>query len=229
MRMHTKTRGKIKIKINRRFLEFYGALMGDGCLSKVMASSGRVYYYVQLTGNKILDRDYHENYLIPLIKKEFNVPFRLKERKWENTIDLISTNKVLFMALKDFGFPVGKKGKSLKIPQKIHTLGWGSKKYLIRGLFDTDGCISARKDEGYKYPHIIISSQSIILIKQLYSMLRERGYPAWITKKKDEVRIKGRKNTIKWMNDIGSSNKRHTFKYELWLKKGILPVKAKGV
>ena len=214
---------KIKIKINNNFLEFYGALMGDGCLSKINIRKNSAAYYIIISGHKILDRDYHKNYLIPLIKKEFSLEFKIKPNNKNNSMLTQKMNKDLFLKLNKFGFPVGKKGQRLIIPKKFIKLRWNLIKNIIRGLFDTDGCIYARKDENYKYPHIKITSKSKKLIFQLYKILRERGYPIRITKHEDEVILKGIDNTKRWMADIGSNNRKHLYKYDYWLKNGFLP------
>ena len=159
--------------------------------------------------------------------KEFNLNPYIYCSKKENIRSLIITNRPFFEALVKLGFPVGKKGQKLKIPNKILKLPWDIKKYLIRGIFDTDGCIVARKDENYKYPCIIISSHSKPLIKQLYYLLRSKEYPFWITKHKSEIRMRGIKNVKRWMSDIGCSNLRHKYKYEYWLKNKRLPANLK--
>lgn len=218
----------VKINLNKNVCEFYGALMGDGCLSKCKVN--RWYrYYIIFTGHKQLDKDYHENYLNNLIKKEFQIKPYIQLIKNVNARKMTLFNISLFKELKKLGFPVGKKGQKLKIPNRLLKLPWNLKKYLIRGIFDTDGCISARKDEGYKYPHIIITTSSKPLLGQLYKLLRERGYPAWITKSRREIKIKGIKNTTKWMNDVGSSNLKHKFKYEYWVKNKVLPTYLMGL
>ncbi len=218
----------LKIKFNKFFLEFYGALMGDGCLCKVKRKKYGTIYYIIISGHKILDRNYHENYLIPLIKREFGLNFKIKVNKNNNSMVTQKINKDLFLKLKNLGFPVGKKGQRLRIPKKLYNLNWKLSKNIIRGLFDTDGRIFSRKDERYRYPHIKITSKSIKLIKQLYKILREKDYPVRITKNKDEIILKGIENTKKWMKDIGSSNKKHLDKYNYWIKNGSLPAYLGG-
>jgi hypothetical protein len=93
----------------------------------------------------------------------------------------------------------------------------------MRGLFDTDGCLFARKDEGYRLPHISICSKSKSFREQICKLLREQNYPAYINN--INVRIKGIKNVKRWFSDIGSSNKRNLLKYEYFLKHGYLPSK----
>ena len=216
---------EININLNKNLCEFYGALMGDGCLCKFKRKNRKNYgTRIIFTGHKILDKEYHERYLNELIKEEFNIKPYIYVSKIKNIRNLIISNNLLFKELKKLGFPIGEKGQKLKIPNKLMKLPWNIKKYIIRGFFDTDGCIYARKDENYRYPHISLSTNSKILIKQLYKILKERNYHVWISKgSKLDVRLKGIKNTIKWMDDIGSSNLRHTFKYEYFQKNGILP------
>ncbi len=220
-------------QITDPILEIYGALMGDGCLSLSKKKDGKEEYWIVFSGHKVLDKDYHENYLVPLVKQEFKANLGTLEKKKNLGRETRAKNKRFFIQLAKMGFPIGKKGNRLNIPQKFYKLKWERKKWIVRGIFDTDGCISARKDEHYRYPHIIISSKSKDLLDQIYSMLRSEGYPICRIREKSgrtgEVRLKGIKNTIRWMKDIGSSNKRHLFKYEYWLKTGVIPVKEMGV
>ncbi len=217
-----------EIRFNKFFLEFYGALMGDGCLCKVKRKRYGTIYYIIISGHKILDKDYHENYLIPLIKKEFNLTFKIKEDKYDNGMVTRKISKDFFLKLKKIGFPVGVKGQKLMIPKRFYNLNWKVFKFIIRGLFDTDGCIYARKDEKYRYPHIKITSKSKKLVVQVYNILIKNKYPVRITKAEDEIILKGIKNTKKWMKDIGSSNKKHLYKYKYWLKHGNLPAHLLG-
>lgn len=54
-------------------------------------------------------------------------------------------------------------------------------------------------------------------------MLREEGYPAYITG--SDVCVRGIANVKKWFSDIGSSNSRNLKKYEYFLKHGFLPAR----
>lgn len=219
---------KIRLVLNKNLCEFYGILMGDGCLSEFKENERIVRKRIIISGHKYLDKQYHENYIQNLIKDEFNLNSYIYCSKRHNIRSLIITSRPFFEILVKLGFPIGKKGQRLKIPDKLLKLSWELKKYIIRGIFDTDGCIIARKDENYRYPCIIITSHSKPLINQLYKLQRNKGYPFWIVKNKSEIRMRGIKNVIKWMDDIGSSNKRHRFKYQYWRKNKILPKKIHG-
>tara|TARA_Y100000310_G_C20687415_1_gene819989 strand:+ start:1319 stop:2377 length:1059 start_codon:yes stop_codon:yes gene_type:complete len=222
---------EVKFKITKGTCEFFGALMGDGCITKHKLKGKKHYKYIIIfSGHKYLEKKYHEDYLRSLIKNEFNLNSSIALGKKQKVRTLKIFNRSLLEELVRYDFPLGKKGQKLEIPKKLSKLSWKYKKFIIRGLFDTDGSIYARKDENYMHPHISITSISKKLIRQLYYILRERNYPAWITKSNnsksaESLVIKGNKNTIKWMEDIGSSNSKHLFKYKHWLKNKELPAR----
>lgn len=211
---------KIKIRFNKDFCEFFGALMGDGCLSKYKDAYGNRRCEIVLTGDLRYDNNYH-SYLKTLVKKEFGINIYSYGYNSQNLIKSMIKNRALFIELSSLGFPIGKKGKRLKIPNKLLKLSWELKKYIIRGLFDTDGCISAKKNEGYRYPYICITSTSKKLRNQIRKILRSKGYPAYFNNK--NIFIKGIENTKRWMQDIGTSNWKHKFKYNYWLNNRKLP------
>ncbi len=224
---------KIILRLNRPTCEFYGALMGDGCITKHKIKGRKYYkYIINFIGHRDLDKNYHEDYLKNLIKNEFGLNTYIWISKKDKSRILQIHSKSLLEELIKLKFPLGKKGQKLKIPKELERLPWKLQKHLIRGLFDTDGSIYTRKDEFYRHPHISITSISRSLIKQLHKLLRERGYPAWINKSPSKsaqaIVIKGNKNTIKWMEDIGSSNHKHIFKYQYWLKNKKLPAYLMG-
>lgn len=145
----------------------------------------------------------------------------------DNICTLVICNKGFALKLhKSFEMAIGLKYDSIKISKIILNLPWAIKKFVLRGLFDTDGCIFARKDEGYRLPHISISSKSKSFREQICNVLREEGYPAYVNN--SNVRIKGIKNVKRWFSDIGSSNSRNNLKYQYFLKHGFLPARLLG-
>lgn len=213
-----------KVKINLFFCEFYGALMGDGCISVFNCDKkGHKRTSICIVGNKKLDSDYLI-YLKEKLKREYNVNSYFYKSKKENTSRLNISNKPFADFLKRMGFPIGVKYGKLTIPRRLFNLQWKMQRMIIRGLFDTDGSICAKKREGYRYPQISIASKDYELLEQIYSLLRKKGYPCWISGK--NVSIRSNKAVIKWFNDIGSSNNRNIFKYHYWLKNKVLPPKT---
>lgn len=212
---------KTNIKINNVFCEFYGALLGDGCISKFKDYDGIERYVIQISGNKKLDSDYLK-YIKANIKKEYGIYSYYYEYKNRNVCVLMIKNKDLALKLnKDYKLPIGKKYGNLQIPKTINDKAWNIKKYVIRGLFDTDGSIYAKKSENYKYPIISISSKDNMFLDQINKILRKQKYPSYISS--SNVCIRGINNIKKWFNDIGSSNKRNKKKYAYFLKYKKIP------
>ena len=99
----------------------------------------------------------------------------------------------------------------LKISEKLLKTT-NSKIAVIRGIFDTDGCIHISKRN---YPMINITTTSVPLAKQIQEILVELGFSCSIyvdeIKKKRKkaayrINIYGKEQILKWKNLIGSSN-----------------------
>lgn len=212
---------KVNIKTNKFFCEFYGALLGDGCICKFKDYEAKERFIIQFSGNRKLDSQYIK-YLQNKLKKEYDLYSYYYEPKGLNVCTLSIRNKGLCLELnKRFDVPIGLKYKKIKISDKILALPWSIKRFVLRGLFDTDGCILANKREKYRYPWITISSKSKKFRDQLIKMLREQNYPAYNTR--SDVCVRGIANVKRWFSDIGSSNSRNILKYEYFLKHGYLP------
>lgn len=214
---------KPNIKLNEFFYEFYGALLGDGCISQFRRKDGGVRIVICIVGNQKLDSEYLL-YLQRRLRKDFDISSYFYKSKTSNMSQLVINNKIFALYLTNFGFPIGLKYGKIKIP-KIHS--WENQKMLIRGLFDTDGSICAKKREKYKYPQISISSKDSIILKRLNEILRKKGYPSWVSGQ--NISLRGAEATKKWFKDIGSSNNRNIFKYNYWLKKRVLPPGIMGL
>ncbi len=222
-----KKRTDVNINLDPLFCEFYGMLLGDGCISKFIDYEGVNRIAIYISGNKKLDSNYLKDWKIRL-KKEYGLYCYYYEHKKRNVCNLIIKNKGLCLNInKKFEFPIGIKYNSLKISNKILKLPWDIKKFVIRGLFDTDGCLFARKDENFKYPHISISSKSESFLIQIKTLLRAQAYPAYISN--TNVIIKGKQNIERWFKDIGSSNQRNLGKYKYFNKYGFLPSRINGL
>ncbi len=195
-------------------------MIGDGCLSKYFASyERRVLYVTLLTGNSLKENEY-QLYLSNILSKLFDVNCKPRiRRNSSNTTILQTSTKRVFDWFIENGFPVGKKD-GIVIPKKLLGLPKNKLNKIIRGIFDTDGCISARKDENYRYPYIFISSSSIVLREQIKDILRQQKIPAYVHK--DTVVVRGIKNFNKWFELIGSSNLRNLKRYKEFQTSGRL-------
>lgn len=200
--------------------EAYGILIGDGHLCKFIYKN-RIFTTTIVTCNAKKDYVYITEHVTPLFNKLFqtNVTSRINNKR--GVIEYITKKKDVFTWFRNNDFPVGIK-REIGIPKGILNKSTKNIRAVIRGIFDTDGCVFARKDENYKYPYINISSHSQRLRLQLKKILRTQGYPAYIHT--HNVNVRGINNFKKWFKEIGSNNPRIYTKYEEFLNTGqIIP------
>ena len=207
--------------------ELYGAMLGDGCLSRYAISTGREVHEVRLVGNITKDYDYMEQTVLPSFVRLFNVKTKIKPKERHSVAVFSTKKKSVFNWFKEQGFPVGKKTKKLSLPDSILNLPRQNLNQVIRGLLDTDGHINSRKDEGFKYPYISITSSSPLMREQIKSILRKQGFAAFIHA--SSVSVRGKRNFLKWFQLIGSSNPRNLNKYREFMETGRILPGADGV
>lgn len=214
-------------EIDYFFCEFYGILLGDGCITKFEDKKGYGGYVMVISGNKSLDSGYLKN-LKDRIKQNWGINSYYYEYKDKNVCTLVIKNKSLARSLTNkYRFPLGLKKGNITIPKNIENLEWSLKKFVIRGLFDTDGSLYAKKSEDYRYPIISICSDDKEFRHIVYRILRNAGYQAYISS--HNVCVRGIENAKKWIEDIGSSNKRNLDKFNYFFKNRNLIPKVKGL
>lgn len=214
---------KNSLKLNASLSEVYGALIGDGCLSKYSRkdrpSKQKIVLY---TGHLKNDTPYYKNTIKPIFIKKFNTTGYLYERKKYNCVRYITYNKEAFNFFLDLGFPVGKK-RNLKIPKEICS----NNKYALactRGIFDTDGTIYRRYSKKYKnhkqkYNHLVIQIKlnSKEVIEQIKDILeRNKINTTKIGRYKNSfvLRITNQKHIHNFFKIIKPSNKYHLLRYK---------------
>ena len=174
--------------------------------------NGKNIYLIGISGNAKLDRDF-----ILYIKKNVKLMFDrnayLKERPKYNAIELQILHKFLLEKLnKELEFPIGRK-INLEINKKVYDLGYQKMKYVIRGIFDTDGCVYFDKTPaGKPYPCISITMKAPILMNQIRNVLIKEGFKVTYYNHRFpivQLKLKGSKQLKKWIKEIGSSNPRN--------------------
>ncbi|MFH1276310.1 MAG: LAGLIDADG family homing endonuclease [Candidatus Woesearchaeota archaeon] len=203
--------------------EFYGILIGDGCISKYIYKS-KIHYEIRIDGHAITDYDYYHDYLVNLISNVFDKRPKPGFRKQCLGIYIhFRSEQIASFLTKTFNFPYGKKGE-IGIQKEIFE-DFNKLKYVLRGLFDTDGCLYFTKNNSKlrSYPIIEISSHSTKLINQLKSALRSIGFIVKTSHYEDSIKLHGRKNLLKWMEIIGTSHPDKASKFEFWKKYGYCP------
>ncbi len=150
-----------------------------------------------------------------IINQLFNRKITIKYKKQSNAMEILFSHKYLVLFLnKILDFPIGKK-YNLAIKNDL-LKEWRKAKYIIRGIFDTDGSFYLDKTPSKTpYPSISISMKFPILIKQIYKSLINRNFKVYYNIRKNNIHriiLKGRKQLDKWMKEIGSSNQKHAVK-----------------
>ena len=210
-------------KIDEDLAEFYGILIGDGCVSKFI-SQRRSHHAIRIDGNSLTDIQYYNDHLKPLIERIVNRTVKVKFRKVGNCIFIMFEYKDFAVFLNSrLGFPFGKKGE-ITIDKKFIE----NQQYLIailRGLFDTDGCLYFTKNNSKNryYPIIEISTHSRVLVNQLYQVFSNLKFRVKISHFKDSVKLHGKDNLIKFMHFIGSNHPDKMSKFNYWVRFGHCP------
>lgn len=193
------------------FAEFYGILLGDGCITSDLKG-------FSITGDKYLDYYYYNDYLNKLIVKLFKINPKIYQDRNGRVIRCIVYSKKIIQYLTSIYFPVGVKySKSPKIPNHI----FNNKKSLaacIRGIMDTDGSLSAHPNVKIMI-HLSITIES--LRKSVYEGLKTLGINPGIFNK--GIMIYGTDKIERFHDIIGFSNFKNNYKYEQFKKTGRVP------
>lgn len=134
--------------------------------------------------------------------------------------------------------PIGKKSLTVEVPEFIKADKSLSKAF-IRGLFDTDGCISFQKSynkNASKWqkqvrhkPTILFTTMSKSLIQSLLEMTADLGFafrlgkpqlPKYSKTFAYRIRLEGKANVKKFFKTIKPKNPKHLAKFNAWLKQG---------
>ncbi len=211
-----KTERQIKIPsiYSEKFAEFYGAMIGDGCIYGTMAA-------FCITCNGVLDEWYVTRYLKNLCFSLFNVQPRIYYAKKEQVVRLIINSVEITRFMVKFGYPRGrKKNVDLEIPKEF----FSDKKLLsacLRGMIDTDGGI-------YPHPHtkIMLDFTSVIpsVIASVSKALDMLGLRYGTSK--NRMQFYGRDKLAAYFSVVGSSNPRNIIRYLQFIRNGVTPSAA---
>lgn len=205
-----------KVKIPRtnspEFAEFYGILLGDGCIYSNLSG-------FCISGNSILDRHYLGSYVTNLIIKLFNIKPKIYYSTPGKIMRCVLYNKMVVKFLIEQKFPKGnKKANNPKIlPEffKNKTL----LKACIRGIQDTDGSIYPQQNSKII---LDISIHSESLLESVMKAFQKLGLPVNYTK--NRAYLCGKQNVAFFLKEIGSSNIKHIKKYQIFLKTQKVPL-----
>ena len=187
--------------------EFTGIMLGDGGITKNQ---------VTITLNRETDYDYM-TYVKRLIVKLFELTPSFREDKKSLATNIVVSSVELVDFCKNLGLKVGN-----KIKQGADVPEWIKQKrklmvVCVRGLVDTDGSVFKHKYRSngrlYKYTKIDFSSCSKPLMESVFKFLKSLGLRPRIVKDGKKLRIESIDTVKKYMELIGTSNKKHLNRY----------------
>ncbi len=216
--------------------EICGIHAGDGYLR----NDGRR-IEMDISGS-VEEKPYYENHVIPLFSKIFNIKIEGRVFHHRNTYGFVIRKKKIIERVHNLGFPYGKKTLSIKVPKFIlKTKNLKLKCMFLRGVFDTDGCITFDKRYSkdyilfkrkyHTYPRIILTTVSRNFFLDLQKLLKSLNIVFWTQiytprtpNYNKSFRIWVRGNSAKeWMRIVGSENPIKLSRFLLWKKYGFCP------
>ncbi len=209
---------KLPTKMNNSLSYLCGVLAGDG---NIGYRENKKEYSVKCVGNPYDEKEFYNKIISKKLKKIFGLKpkMRLYDSKTTYGFRIFSKSLVIFLT-EIIGLPLNKKYNTLKVPL-IFKKNIIYKKEFLKGVFDTDGCITLKKTR--RYPVISIASKSLRFIKDLSKIFKEleiNNFNIYSYNVKDErikkgytrinrIEINGHKNLKVWVNKIGSNNPKH--------------------
>ena len=198
-----------KPKPSIELAEFIGIMLGDGRMSN---------YQINVTFNTKTDNEYG-SYIRSLIKRLFHISVSIIATDSDSADRIVAsgTNLVEFLLAK--GLKIGNKVKN-----RVNVPRWvlNNRNYSIaclRGLVDTDGSF-------YHYNHTVynkkycnfamcFTSYSKPLLTSVYIILKDLNFNPVMNARR--VYLHKRDDIDKYFLKIGTHNKKHLYKYKIYL------------
>jgi hypothetical protein len=197
---------------DRKLAEFIGIMLGDG-------------YFVgdrlKISFNSQDDLEYL-NYVKNLANKLFDINPIIKFRKNENCVDLFIFKRNILRLLVDKGLVKSPKWNRAIIPNSFLEYDVD----VLRGYFDTDGCVVVTNNNGTSYLRLEMKVCPSPMQEQFVNILNKYDFcfgVYQIGKGKVRVQLNGKKQVKKWLDLIGFSNPKHLRKIKNVAREGFEP------
>lgn|SRR3989338_2700026 len=204
------------------FFELVGIIIGD---ESIWNYPDKGVYGLEITGNADDDNEYFlkiSNFIEKIINKKPRIA--VKYERLGKSLKLVVYSKDFVKYLIDeVGITNIDKTFNVAIPEKY--MEWKYSQHVLRGIFETDGCLYFSKSGGIiHYPRIEIKTSSIELAKQITFILKQNNFkPYTRTSKSDKttaIYLSGPIMLEKWHSEIGFGNAKNLSKYLFWKKFG---------
>ena len=201
-----------------KIAEFIGIMLGDGNLGIYESKKyGKIQHRIRISLDS-RNKDYID-YVFNLMKDIFGIEAKLHYKKNENAVDIgIYRKDKFFYVVNEIGLKISPKWNSMEIPEKYFKKEFYP--LILKGLFDTDGCLSVFNNNGKIYPRIeikICPSPAQNQFIQILDFLDFNYKIQELDNKKIRIRISGLNELKKWFKIVGSSNQNHVEKSRIFL------------
>lgn len=215
----------IPTSITPELAEETGWHIGDGSMNFYNRDgNGKLKGIYQLRGHIEDDREHYIIRIKPIFKQLYGIDISLREMPSTRVFGFQIWNDDLVKFKEKLGLPLGKKF-DVVIPEAFLTDD-ELKISVVRGIFDTDGCVYLEKKNNKLYPRMQITTISEKLALQLYEILNSLNIRTTIHKDKSERRgnrmqaylisARGTEMFDKFMETIKPANPKHIKKYNLF-------------
>jgi intein/homing endonuclease len=209
--------------VNEKLAEEIGWHIGDGSMNYYSYGGGKKGLY-QLRGHIKDDKFHYLERIRPIMKDLYNIDVVLRDMPSTGVFGFQLWSDDLVVFKRKLGLPLGKK-YNISIPY-VFLKSESLKKSVVRGIFDTDGCLYLEKKNKKLYPRLEITTVSVNLGIQLLDIFRSLGFRAtkWNVISRNgskncyKVAIRGDLMLHKFMREIKSANPKHIAKYDLYSK-----------
>jgi len=196
----------IFMPLNHELAYFLGLFIGDGFTNKY-----RSHYIIQFTGDKRYELSFYKNLISNYSMNLFNLTPLIQEDKHGNFLRFNLYSKQLFkMITQRFNISAGRKSRTVLIPREILSSNPKNIFAFLRGLYDAEGCVFFDKRLVYNKPYVRIELHmcNLLLLKQVYNLLKNFGINSTLGTSKDNLRVTiyTEEMVKKFINKIGFSN-----------------------
>lgn len=197
--------------------------IGDGSMN-YYENRGKLRGIYQLRGHMKDDKLHYIKRIKPIFEKLYNVKINLRNMPSTRVFGFQIWNNSIIKFKENLGLPLGKKF-NVTIPSKF-LKNKELKIAIIRGIFDTDGCIYLEKKNKKLYPRLEIKTISFNLSEQLLNIFNELKFrvtcysykPDYRRQRTYVISVRGENMLYKFMNLIKPANIKHIKKFILYKK-----------
>ncbi len=202
----------VRPQFNEKLAEFIGAVLGDGSVHSYKKGKKVGVYQIKIAGDYVRDKNYHR-YLSFLAKSLFNLKskFVLCPKNNERFLNFYSKELVEFF--NEMGIQSGDKIKNQStIPTWIYSNN-SLLRACLRGLIDTDGCISRMSNRDSNLLRISFTNHDYRLLYDSRNVFISLGFtPSKLIDNK-KYYISKQSEIEKYLKEIGFSNDKHKNRY----------------